>query len=359
MLFPSNVPLSITQAEEILQAGAEETLQYEEQFSYMDILEAQYEDIVEYAEKCNVILDEDITFNYYVDCYYAQNVMLASEFLTYTLENISHLSTTASPVLESEFLSAEYIPSTMSSPANLLWWEDISRYENGLPFTPCYDYFLSNIAEGDIVDEYGFNDLGHTAIIEGWDSTLNCWTVIESLNPIGVCRSIIDNNRIILNKSTILKVLNTSQAQRRSAVSFCRDQIGDSYGNIANGTKIREADEWLCSTLVWAGYRSTGIDICPTAVLCYPWDIADSPLMSPINCVRYDYLTFEITQRHTELIFYSSWSVNIHNPNDFPVNGKYNSRLCHSHDAEIFDSQGLTDETAFSILANNLRKCLY
>ena len=101
MLSPSALSISNAQAEEAIQTNIEDVTQYEEQFSYIDILEAQYEDIVEYAEKCNVTLDEDITFNYYVDCYYAQNAMLASEFLTYTLEYISYLSTTASPVLES------------------------------------------------------------------------------------------------------------------------------------------------------------------------------------------------------------------------------------------------------------------
>ena len=350
MLSPSALSISNAQAEEAIQTNIEDVTQYEEQFSYIDILEAQYEDIVEYAEKCNVTLDEDITFNYYVDCYYAQNAMLASEFLTYTLEYISYLSTTASPVLESEFLSAEYIPSTMSSTTDLLYWEDIDRYENGLPFTPCYDYFLANFSPGDIVDECGFNDIGHTAIIEGWDSNFNCWTVIESLKNIGVCRSVIDNNRIILNKSVILRVRNTSQSQRSNAVNYCYQQIDDSYGNPLDGSKIEFASSWLCSTLVWAGYKQAGIDICPESNTCYPWDIADSSLMTTINCVRYDYLTFEITQRHPELIFYSSWSVNIHNPNYFPIYGYYNSRLCNESDAESFRSQSLTNETFFTTL---------
>lgn len=338
----------MAQAEE---TATETTPQYEEAFSYMDILQAQYDDIVEHAKNCNVTIDEDLTFDYYVESYYAQNSMLPSDFLAYILENISYLSTTNTPILESETLSLENLPATMS--VNSSWWENIEQYENGLPFTPCYDYFLPNLVPGDIIDEYGVSGTGHTAIVEGFNTTLNYWTVIESLNPAGVCRSIIDNNRIIKNKSVILRVTTVNQDQRDLAVSFCRDQISDSYNFSFIGDKVSSSDAWLCSTLVWAGYYSIGIDICPSSITCYPWDIANSSLVTEVNCIKYKYLSFKIIQSYYTFPAYWSWSVNISNPNNFSVSGQYNSRLCNFSDAKSFNQDSLKDEKNFSLSQNN------
>lgn len=334
----------IVQAEE---TATETTPQYEEAFSYMDILQAQYDDIVEHAENCNVTIDEDLTFDYYVESYYAQNAMLASEFLSYILENISYLSTTNTPILESETLLAENIPMTLSSAGED--WENID--DPNCSYIPNYDYLFLGVRPGDLVDEPGFEPFGHTAIIETWTPENQYCTVIESsMSTGGVCRSYIDNNRIIAQKSVIMRVNSASDATAKEAVDFCEAQLGDGY--TVQGEKIPDADSWMCSTLIWAAYNSVGIDICPNSNYTWPDIISSSPLITAVPVLGYKHLTFEILQSHYSFPAYWSWSVKIINPNPFRAIGEYNDRLCFELDAKTFNNTTLLNEQPLSISAN-------
>lgn len=60
---------------------------YEVSFSYMDILEVYYENVIEYSENLNVEVDDNLKLEDFYNAYYSQDTYLISEYVDY-LENI-------------------------------------------------------------------------------------------------------------------------------------------------------------------------------------------------------------------------------------------------------------------------------
>ncbi len=119
------------------------------------------------------------------------------------------------------------------------------------------------VQKGDIVydGEGGFGITHHVAIVEGiyTDNGKEYVRVIEAIDK-GVKRGILDDTRVDERKSRVFRV-NTSDANKLSAVSFCKKQLGKSYKlDLAKDTSENEED-WYCSELVRAAYKNAGINI--------------------------------------------------------------------------------------------------
>ena len=137
-----------------------------------------------------------------------------------------------------------------------------------LPTAPNYSkYALCETAQrGDIIfDNEGSNGiLGHAAIVEGhfYDSAYGCYyiRVVESID-IGVCRSLLDATRADERASYLYRVKDATDQQKAAAVDFCIDQLGDDWTLNLLHDYSPSGTAWLCSQLVWAGYKNQGIDI--------------------------------------------------------------------------------------------------
>lgn len=143
----------------------------------------------------------------------------------------------------------------------------------GLLVTPNYDTFnLFNVIQiGDIVyDANGGNVssglyvTGHIGIVEGVycdpNSNHNYIRIIESI-AVGVCYGLLDSTRVSERATYIYRVKNATGAQKIAAVEFCRNQLGENWNLNLTHDYSDSNTNWLCSQLVWAGYKNQGIDI--------------------------------------------------------------------------------------------------
>lgn len=138
-----------------------------------------------------------------------------------------------------------------------------------LSFQPNYnDYYIFETAKrGDIIFEANAAEgLGHTAIIEGhFFSTQYGYYIrtIEATDTYNVCYGLFDAARVEPRILSLYRVDDANATQRAGAVQFCKNQIGEEYGlweSVSNRWDD-ENDKWICSQLVWAGYKDQGIDI--------------------------------------------------------------------------------------------------
>lgn len=159
-------------------------------------------------------------------------------------------------------------PATLRSSSNN---DDKWYYNTGttLPKALTYDQYnlLNTVKKGDIVFEAkgGHGITAHTAIVEGtfYDPTYEQYYIrlVEAISPDGVCRGVLDDERVDLRDVTIYRVNDATDTQCEAAVEFAVGELGSSY-NLDFG-KDSSADEtdWYCSELVWAAYINQGIDI--------------------------------------------------------------------------------------------------
>lgn len=157
---------------------------------------------------------------------------------------------------------------------------------------------LDAVNKGDIIYEAagGSGITGHIAIVEGtyYDAYYRNYYIrlIESIGYVsgigqadGVCRGVLDDERLNNREGTILRVKNASDSQISAAISFCISQIGKNYSyDAAKDTSSSQAN-WYCSELVWAAYKNQGIDIeNNTNVLgVLPAEIANSSNVQTVN----------------------------------------------------------------------------
>lgn len=119
------------------------------------------------------------------------------------------------------------------------------------------------VQKGDIIYEAngGFGITGHIAIVEGIykDNGKEYVRIIEAMDK-GVKRGILDDTRYDDKNATVYRV-DTHNANKVAAVSFCKSQLGKDYIlDFKKDTSKNEAD-WYCSELVWAAYKSVGINL--------------------------------------------------------------------------------------------------
>lgn len=154
------------------------------------------------------------------------------------------------------------------------WW-----YNTGteLPQEANYSKYnlIDNIQVGDIIyeDNGGFGITGHVAIVEGvfYSEKYNqkYIRIIEAISK-GVCRGVLDDSRIDNKDVTILRVSSAEQNIGVSAVKFCKEQLGKAYMIDFQHDLDPDQEDWYCSELVWAAYKTAGIDIETTDILKEP-----------------------------------------------------------------------------------------
>jgi len=157
---------------------------------------------------------------------------------------------------------------------------------------------LSVVRAGDIVFED--SKTGHIAIVEGI-FTYNgkrYIRLIESMNKIGVVRSVLDDNRVKEKGSKIYRVITgkgsgisaRKSVNINSVIDFCEDQLGKSYNKWFFGEKKASGSNksWYCSELVWAAYKQAGLDICPNSRTVSPKTMVSNKLSKyiPISLNR-------------------------------------------------------------------------
>ncbi len=165
-----------------------------------------------------------------------------------------------------------------------------------LSFQPNYDnyYIYETAQKGDFIYEpHAAGELGHTAIVEGhFYSTQYGYYIrtIEATDDYDVCYGLFDAPRATSREISLYRVDDATAYQKAMAVQFCKNQIGEEYGlleSISNNWEDSN-DKWICSQLVWAGYKNQGIDIESTSdrldLVVMPEDITvDSVYVSEVN----------------------------------------------------------------------------
>lgn len=324
---------------------------YEVSFTYLDVLEHYYSDITNYCHSLNVLVDEDVSFDAFCDTFYNQETYLLSEYCAYLKELIS-FKTEENSENNNLTLNDLEINIALYSGGTPGWWENIG---DALPQKPNYSLNY-NIKRGDILYEQG--SVKHTALVAGllYDSTYGSyWGLIEATAASGVCRSVIDDDRLAALKGVFLAVtVDITNKQYDEIYSFCERQLGKEYTIDFLGKPHGENQKWMCSTMIWSAYfNGANIDICPQSPNAYPSDIYDSPLTVTVKAGDCQYLQFKIVKSYYTFPAFWSWDIEIVNNNNFDVTVLYNERLCNEMDARRFDLNELVDVTEIAIPKNS------
>ena len=252
-----------------------------------DIL-AAYESFCEYVSQNNLPVSVSVEVfsegyqedKYSLDEYLQICINEASQFAGYGTANVS--------------------PSSAATSNDETWFYNTST---GLQQKPNYSkYNLLNIVQaGDIIHESegGGGITGHCVMVEGiyysTDYAQYYIRVVEAIGYVsgsvgegeGVCRGILDDDRIDSRGGTVLRVRNASSSQKTSAASFCVSQIGKEYDVVTGGHSTSSSStNWYCSELVWAAYYNQGIDLeSDRGIWVTPQEIYDSSETTTISKV--------------------------------------------------------------------------
>lgn len=211
-------------------------------------LQTAYENVMSYADKhC---IDLNMTYNDFLSNYSGQSVQSYEQsyypvFVSPTINNARSSSSSGG--------STYYYNTGYSCPSKATY----SKYN-----------LLDVVKKGDVIYEAngGFGITGHIAIVDGIYTRSDGSKYIRLIEAIsndygGVTRSILDDTRVDEKAVTILRVNGATSDIIDNAVKFCRTEVGSSYNlDLAKDTSSDETD-WYCSELVWAAYKSQGIDI--------------------------------------------------------------------------------------------------
>ena len=182
-----------------------------------------------------------------------------------------------------EVQNEKEIESIKSSSGSDKYYYDIGNDPSQKPVYSKYS-ILQVAKKGDIIlDKEGSWGLtGHAAIVEGIFKSPKhgCYYVklIEAVKPGGVCHGLLDDVRADERDSVLYKVFVASEEQKRKAVLFCYHEIGAKWGGDLSHNYQAGQHWWLCSQLVWAGYKNQGIDIeCNSSITpgAAPYDITE------------------------------------------------------------------------------------
>ena len=139
----------------------------------------------------------------------------------------------------------------------------------------------------------------HAAIVEGkyWSSSQSCYyiRVIEAIDC-GVKRGLVDDVRANERGSKLYRVFVASTSEKAAAVNFCVNQLDDNWGLNFTHEYSGSVVTWLCSQLVWAGYRNQDIDIeCASGggVGVLPKDITEKS--EKVTYVEYKFCPYSIS----------------------------------------------------------------
>ena len=174
------------------------------------------------------------------------------------------LSVSKNEKIVSKDLNSLQILSSSDSSGDTEYYYNIGTTLNVQPNYNKYA-ICSEVQKGDIIlDLRGSGEVfGHAAIVEGhvYSSTYGYYVrLVESIDQ-GVCRGLLDATRVDERKSYVYRVTNATNQQKRDAVDFCIGQIGKYWMINITHDYSPSGNFWMCSQLVWAGYKNQGIDI--------------------------------------------------------------------------------------------------
>ena len=147
------------------------------------------------------------------------------------------------------------------------WWNNINP-SKGLSKKAKYKKYnlLSKCKKGDIVYEQkgGYGVTGHIGIIEGIfkdkkHKNSKYVRIIEATNS-GVNYGVLDDERMLIKKDFILRT--KKNCNKTQVINFCKKQLNKPYNWYVWQKKTSEKSEsWYCSEMVWAAYKTQGIDL--------------------------------------------------------------------------------------------------
>ena len=206
------------------------------------------------------------------------------------------------------------------------------------PYYNVYDY--SNVNVGDILFEATGSVgqyTGHVALIEDLSHQSyygNYIRTVEAVDP-KVHFGMLDDNRMIMFKSSIYRVVGVTYYIATSAKSFVLMQIGKDYDidHFPAHTSLQSTN-WYCSELVYAAYLYSYIDISNGfTTFIIPWNIIFSPNTAPVPN-NSQFLDLSINSKSGIV-----WSIRIETQSQNPPNdAAYNSKMCFQSDAANFSS---------------------
>lgn len=127
------------------------------------------------------------------------------------------------------------------------------------------DHWWQNLQPGDIIYERnGFYRLiGHIGVVDGiyYDSFKQQFFIkwLQCSWPYGVQGSIYDDQSFKHRDSIVLRMPNITNDETFRVLNFIKDRIAHDFGRQIK--RIENKKKWYCSDLVWAAFKSVGIDI--------------------------------------------------------------------------------------------------
>ncbi|MBQ2887874.1 MAG: hypothetical protein IJE29_02990 [Firmicutes bacterium] len=164
-----------------------------------------------------------------------------------------------------------------------------------------YDLLGDQVATGDIVldGEGVFGLIGHNALVVGhfYSNIFQTYyvRVIEAIDPV-VSYGILCDQRVVERDSSVYRI-STTTTKRSNALSFAKNQLGESYNYdiLLDGYGSLDISSnrtnWYCSLLCYAAYKNYGIDIADKISIdepLYPKYIVQSSTMTECDIGRND-----------------------------------------------------------------------
>lgn len=230
-----------------------------------------------YETFCDYVADEripvDISFETFCEGYYWQpeDYETVNDYLLLCIDELSFIT-----LREDDVDTAEdgVAPLANTSSDDETWFYNTANRVYQKPNYSKYN-LLNKVQAGDIIYEAagGSHITGHAAIVEGlYYSSYYGQYYIRIIEAIGyssgngegdgICRSILDDDRIDSREGSVLRVSSATSEQKAAAIAFCVGQIGKDYQCVSGGHHTSEnTKEWYCSELVWAAYYNQGIDL--------------------------------------------------------------------------------------------------
>ena len=205
------------------------------------------------------------------------------------------------------------------------------------PLYGTFDY--SNIQVGDILYEAAGSIgsvTGHAAFVTSIDHESAYGNYIQTVEAVSPCVSygFIDDNRMVLFKASIYRVVEATYYVIISAKNFVLMQLGDSW-NFHSGlhTSIY-SDNWYCSELVWAAYNFTYIDLRnnKNSSYCMPADLKNSNGVTQVmaeSAYQPKFLNLAVVSKSG-----NTWRIRATNRMSKAVTVRYNPTMCFYDDAK-------------------------
>lgn len=114
------------------------------------------------------------------------------------------------------------------------------------------------------MDDNGSSGIfGHAAIVDGkvYDPNYGYYIRVIESGDGGVTYGLWDAKRTDDRDTYLYKVFTATPDEKAKAVEFCRTQLGKPWALNLSHSYSKDTSSWMCSQLVWAGYKNQGVDI--------------------------------------------------------------------------------------------------